>query len=157
MFLIGWITLGIMSSLDVCKQLDDLGLGDRDQGGVWVLNMLGPVTVILSQKILFGARKMGTKWEESGKPNFHPVSLVVVPHVLVWQGTLSPNHHLAHQPLSNALHNMHDHTVTLLCCHPFRSCTTWVGPSSCGAGSSSSWGQQERLRSCRPRFGAMPL
>jgi len=73
-----------MSSLDVCKQLDDLGLGDRDQGGVWVLNMLGPVTVILSQKILFGARKMGTKWEESGKPNFHPIVYNMGGPLFVW-------------------------------------------------------------------------
>jgi hypothetical protein len=49
--------------------------------------MFGPITVIISQKILFGARKMGTFWEESGTPNFSPIvynmvqcSLLVVHH-----------------------------------------------------------------------------
>lgn len=67
-FLLGWITLGVMSSLDVSEQL-----GSKSYGSVWVLCMMGPFTIILSQKILFGARKMGTLWEESGKPNFHPI------------------------------------------------------------------------------------
>ena len=76
MFLLGWIVLGIMSALDVNKQLDDAsGLEHgNDTGCTWVLCLLGPITVILSQKILFESRKMGTLWEESGKPNFHPVS-----------------------------------------------------------------------------------
>jgi len=65
------IPAGIMSALDVTKQLDDMNVSS-DQSGVWVLCMLGPFTVILSQKILFESRKMGTFWEESGKPNFHP-------------------------------------------------------------------------------------
>ena len=73
LFLLGWIVLGIMSSLDVTKQLDDKN-NNSDQGLPWALCMLGPFTVILSQKILFESRKMGTLWEESGKPNFHPVS-----------------------------------------------------------------------------------
>merc|ERR1719203_1240144 len=38
------------------------------QALVWSLCMLGPITIIMSQKILFGSRKMGTLWEESGKP-----------------------------------------------------------------------------------------
>ena len=73
LFLLGWIVLGIMSSLDVTKQLDDKN-NNSDQGLPWALCMLGPFTVILSQKILFESRKMGTLWEESGKPNFRPVS-----------------------------------------------------------------------------------
>ena len=72
MFLCGWITLGIMSSLDVTKQLRDGG-SQSDRAGVWVLCMLGPFTIILSQKILFESRKMGTFWEGAGKPNFRPV------------------------------------------------------------------------------------
>jgi hypothetical protein len=69
MFLLGWIVLGVMSALDVTDQVTGF-----DQSGIWVLCMLGPFTVIVSQKILFGSRKMGTLWEESGKPNFRPVS-----------------------------------------------------------------------------------
>ena len=84
MFLLGWITLGIVSALDVTKQLDDNDNYPKvDQQGVWILCMLGPFTVILSQKILFGARKMGTLWEESGKPNFHPVRVGLSPTQLM--------------------------------------------------------------------------
>eukprot|EP00959_Pyramimonas_sp_CCMP1952_P364907 7641409-Pyramimonas_sp.AAC.1 len=77
MFLIGWISLGITSSLDVIDQLNDdkHGTFEHDTKGVWVMCMLGPITVIISQKILFGSRKMGTLWETSGSPNFHPVSI----------------------------------------------------------------------------------
>ena len=78
-FLLGWITLGVMSSLDVSKQL-----GKYDYGSVWVLCMLGPFTIILSQKILFGARKMGTLWEESGEPNFHPIVYNMGGPLFVW-------------------------------------------------------------------------
>ena len=39
-FLLGWITLGIMSALDVSKQLDDLN-GTADKGCVWLLCMRG--------------------------------------------------------------------------------------------------------------------
>merc|ERR550539_957005 len=62
-FLIGWILLGIMSSLDVTDQLKDAGHEGKDLIGVWILLMLGPITVILSQKTLFEYRKMGTLWE----------------------------------------------------------------------------------------------
>jgi len=78
-FLLGWITLGVMSSLDVSKQL-----GQNNFGSVWVLCMLGPFTVILSQKILFEARKMGTLWEDSGKPNFHPIVYNMGGPLFVW-------------------------------------------------------------------------
>ena len=73
MFLLGWISLGIMSALDVRKQLNDTN-SPFDQAHVWVLCLLGPFTIILSQKILFESRKIGTFWEGAGKPNFHPVS-----------------------------------------------------------------------------------
>jgi hypothetical protein len=95
MFLLGWITLGIMSALDVTEQLEDRGCSSAkwllgkcepevtsksyDHAGVWAMCMLGPFTVILSQKILFGARKMGTLWEATGTPNFHPVSAFACP------------------------------------------------------------------------------
>ena len=46
--------------------------------------MLGPFTVILSQKILFESRKMGTLWEESGKPNFHPIVYNMGGPLFVW-------------------------------------------------------------------------
>lgn len=83
MFLIGWILLGIMSALDVTSQLKGNSI---DQFSCWVLCILGPFTVILSQKILFMSRKMGTLWEQSGKPNFHPVSNVpAVGHICVKQ------------------------------------------------------------------------
>jgi hypothetical protein len=55
--------------------------------------MLGPITIILSQKILFGSRKMGTLWEESGSPNFRPVvynmggPLFVWGWFVLWMGT----------------------------------------------------------------------
>ena len=55
--------------------------------------MLGPITIIYSQKILFGARKMGTLWEQSGKPNFHPIvynmggPLFVSGWFMLWLGT----------------------------------------------------------------------
>jgi hypothetical protein len=78
-FLLGWITLGVMSSLDVCTQL-----GTYNYGSVWVLCVLGPFTIILSQKILFGARKMGTLWEESGKSNFHPIVHNMGGPLFVW-------------------------------------------------------------------------
>eukprot|EP00240_Pyramimonas_obovata_P000862 CAMPEP_0118927960 /NCGR_PEP_ID=MMETSP1169-20130426/5323_1 /TAXON_ID=36882 /ORGANISM="Pyramimonas obovata, Strain CCMP722" /LENGTH=574 /DNA_ID=CAMNT_0006869843 /DNA_START=228 /DNA_END=1952 /DNA_ORIENTATION=+ len=114
MFLLGWISLGIMSSLDVVYQLHgykttidsdsdtDLyaffqifGYSDSNSdsltvdytlgtAGVWVLCMLGPVTIILSQKILFGARKMGTAWEGSGVPNFHPIVYNMGGPLFVW-------------------------------------------------------------------------
>jgi len=103
-FLLGWITLGIMSALDVTKQLDDRDckgfvkipsyctlnsdlegvVKNYDHAGVWILCMLGPFTVILSQKILFGARKMGTLWEASGKPNFHPIVYNMGGPLFVW-------------------------------------------------------------------------
>jgi len=67
MFLLGWIALGVASSLDATAQVA------KSEPFVWILCMLGPVTIVLSQKILFGARKMGTLWEASGAPNFHPV------------------------------------------------------------------------------------
>merc|ERR1712117_21492 len=71
-FLIGWIVLGIMSSLDVMQQITS-GPDSKDIGLAWTFCMLGPFTVIQSQKILFESRKMGTLWEGSGKPNFHPI------------------------------------------------------------------------------------
>ena len=43
MFLLGWIALGITSSLDVTTQLDAQN-SPYDQGGVWLLCMLGPFT-----------------------------------------------------------------------------------------------------------------
>jgi len=83
MFLVGWITLGVLSSLDVTTQLTAAN-SPYDQYGVWVLCMMGPFTVILSQKILFGARKMGTLWEASGKPNFHPIVYNMGGPLFVW-------------------------------------------------------------------------
>jgi len=93
MFLTGWIVLGVMSSLDVTTQLDDIfAIASKgsplkiefDQYAVWVLCMLGPFTVILSQKILFESRKMGTLWETSGKPNFHPIVYNMGGPLFVW-------------------------------------------------------------------------
>ena len=46
--------------------------------------MFAPITVILSQKILFGARKMGTFWEESGMPNFSPIVYNMGSPLFVW-------------------------------------------------------------------------
>merc|ERR1712194_478498 len=78
MFLLGWITLGVMSALDKADILGEVAFKDGEVPGevtafFWILCMAGPVTIILSQKILFGARKMGTAWEGSGMPNFHPM------------------------------------------------------------------------------------
>jgi len=91
MFLIGWITLGIMSSLDVIDQLTDKDnfkdykfIYNFNTKGVWVLCMGAPITIILSQKILFGARKMGTLWEMSGMPNFHPIVYNMGGPLFVW-------------------------------------------------------------------------
>ncbi|CAB9524971.1 expressed unknown protein [Seminavis robusta] len=78
-FLMGWITLGVMSSLDAGEQL-----GSFSNGSVWVLCMMGPFTIILSQKILFASRKMGTLWEDSGKPNFHPIVYNMGGPLFVW-------------------------------------------------------------------------
>ena len=83
MFLIGWICLGVTSALDVAAQLEG-GSGPKDRGLVWTLCLLGPFTVILSQKILFESRKMGTLWEESGKPNFHPIVYNMGGPLFVW-------------------------------------------------------------------------
>jgi len=82
-FLLGWIVLGIMSGLDVTKQLDNEN-NNYDTGVSWSLCMLGPFTVILSQKILFESRKMGTLWEASGKPNFHPIVYNMGGPLFVW-------------------------------------------------------------------------
>merc|ERR1719330_1726788 len=55
--------------------------------------MLGPFTIILSQQILFASRKMGTFWEASGAPNFHPIvynmggPLFVLGWFVLWLGT----------------------------------------------------------------------
>ena len=46
--------------------------------------LLGPLTVILSQKILFESRKMGTLWEVEGKPNFRPVVYNMGGPLFVW-------------------------------------------------------------------------
>ena len=87
MFLLGWIALGVLSSLDATAQTAEA------EPYVWVLCMLGPITIIYSQKILFGARKMGTLWEQSGKPNFHPIvynmggPLFVSGWFMLWLGT----------------------------------------------------------------------
>ena len=84
-FLLGWITLGVMSALDVVTQLDfERGEASKDQGLVWTFCMLGPFTVILSQKILFESRKMGTLWETSGKPNFNPIVYNMGGPLFVW-------------------------------------------------------------------------
>ena len=82
-FLLGWITLGVTSALDVVSQLEG-SAGPKDRSLVWALCMLGPFTVILSQKILFESRKMGTLWEESGKPNFHPIVYNMGGPLFVW-------------------------------------------------------------------------
>ena len=82
-FLLGWITLGVTSALDVVAQLEGVD-GPNDCSLVWTLCMLGPFTVILSQKILFESRKMGTLWEESGKPNFRPVVYNMGGPLFVW-------------------------------------------------------------------------
>ena len=87
MFLLGWIALGVLSSLDATAQTAEA------EPYVWVLCMLGPITIIYSQKILFGARKMGTLWELSGKPNFHQIvynmggPLFVSGWFMLWLGT----------------------------------------------------------------------
>ena len=78
MFLLGWIALGVLSSLDATAQTAEA------EPYVWVLCMLGPITIIYSQKILFGARKMGTLWELSGKPNFHPIVYNMGGPLFVW-------------------------------------------------------------------------
>ena len=83
LFLLGWIALGVTSSLDVMIQLE-AGDDSKDIGLVWTFCMLGPFTVILSQKILFESRKMGTKWEASGKPNFHPIVYNMGGPLFVW-------------------------------------------------------------------------
>ena len=84
-FLIGWIVLGIMSSLDVMEQITNGTVYDsKDIGLAWTFCLLGPFTVILSQKILFESRKMGTLWEGSGKPNFHPIVYNMGGPLFVW-------------------------------------------------------------------------
>jgi len=83
MFLFGWIALGIMTSLDVTQQLNDMN-SPYDQTGVWLCCMLGPFTIILSQKILFESRKMGTLWETTGMPNFHPIVYNMGGPLFVW-------------------------------------------------------------------------
>ena len=84
-FLLGWILLGIMSSLDVMQQINAGDDDDtKDIGLAWTLCLLGPFTVILSQKILFESRKMGTLWEGSGKPNFHPIVYNMGGPLFVW-------------------------------------------------------------------------
>ena len=82
MFLLGWIVLGVMSALDVNDQLN--GGDDEQEAYVWLLCLLGPFTVILSQKILFGARKMGTFWEDKGSPNFSPIVYNMGGPLFVW-------------------------------------------------------------------------
>ena len=77
-FLMGWITLGVVSALDVNTQLK------ASNPMAWTLCLLGPLTVILSQKILFESRKMGTLWEEQGKPNFRPVVYNMGGPLFVW-------------------------------------------------------------------------
>lgn len=92
MFLIGWILLGIMSALDVINQngmsetLFNDGLAGQDisVASVWTCCLLGPITIIISQKILFGSRKMGTFWEESGRPNFRPIVYNMGGPLFVW-------------------------------------------------------------------------
>eukprot|EP00440_Ansanella_granifera_P058569 gb/GFBE01063479.1/.p1 GENE.gb/GFBE01063479.1/~~gb/GFBE01063479.1/.p1 ORF type:complete len:519 (+),score=126.52 gb/GFBE01063479.1/:1-1557(+) len=83
LFLLGWIALGFMSACDVTHQIGST-LDDLTRAYIFMLCMLGPVTIIYSQKILFGARKMGTKWEESGKPNFHPIVYNMGGPLFVW-------------------------------------------------------------------------
>eukprot|EP00930_Biecheleria_cincta_P004318 TRINITY_DN10522_c0_g1_i2.p1 TRINITY_DN10522_c0_g1~~TRINITY_DN10522_c0_g1_i2.p1 ORF type:complete len:519 (+),score=90.15 TRINITY_DN10522_c0_g1_i2:107-1558(+) len=82
LFLIGWIALGIVSSLDITTQVGKID--NWTKACIWILCMLGPITIIVSQKILFGARKMGTLWEESGKPNFHPIVYNMGGPLFVW-------------------------------------------------------------------------
>ena len=77
-FLMGWITLGVVSALDVTTQLK------ASNSLAWTLCLLGPLTVILSQKILFESRKMGTLWEQEGKPNFRPVVYNMGGPLFVW-------------------------------------------------------------------------
>jgi len=83
MFLLGWITLGVVSALDTAHQVQD-EVGTIRPAIYWCLCMLGPVTIIMSQKELFGARKMGTLWEESGAPNFHPIVYNMGGPLFVW-------------------------------------------------------------------------
>lgn len=79
MFLVGWIALGITSALDVNEQLAPWAhvtgtpASPLARGYTWVLMLMGPITIIMSQKILFVSRKMGTGWEGSGQPNFNPI------------------------------------------------------------------------------------
>ena len=94
MFLAGWITLGVCSALDVIEQLPkNVSTPESASSLAWFLCMAGPLTVIVSQKILFGARKMGTFWETQGKPNFNPIvynmggPLFVWAWFLFWMGT----------------------------------------------------------------------
>jgi hypothetical protein len=93
LFLLGWISLGVLSALDIIDQLQAYGLDGPTQALIWILCMLGPITIVMSQKILFAARKMGTLWEQSGKPNFHPIvynmggPLFVFGWFMLWLGT----------------------------------------------------------------------
>lgn len=95
-FLIGWICLGVFSAVDAILSLENIKSdesADLSTVHQWVCCMLGPFTIILSQKILFASRKMGTLWEESGKPNFHPIvynmggPLFVLGWFILWLGT----------------------------------------------------------------------
>jgi len=80
-FLLGWITLGVMSGLDVAS---DKNLDKSHAGSRCLCIMFGPFTVILSQKILFGARKTGTFWDEKGTPNFNPIVYSMGGPLFVW-------------------------------------------------------------------------
>ena len=85
-FLVGWIILGILSALDVGTQLNNHVFDHNNPSHplTWTLCLLGPLTVILSQKILFESRKMGTLWEQEGKPNFRPVVYNMGGPLFVW-------------------------------------------------------------------------
>jgi len=101
-FLLGWITLGIMSALDAShyygnmgdyfKKYDGENLTEYNKMAAWFLCLLGPITIIMSQKILFSSRKMGTTWETTASPNFHPIvynmggPLFVLGWFLLWLG-----------------------------------------------------------------------
>lgn len=93
LFVIGWISLGVTSALDVTEQLQAYGFDGPTKALTWILCMLGPITIIMSQQILFSARKMGTFWEQSGIPNFHPIvynmggPLFVFGWFMLWLGT----------------------------------------------------------------------
>ena len=86
-FLLGWITLGVMSALDVVTQLERAE-GPKDRGLVWAFCMLGPFTAIRRKSFLNPAR-----WEPCGRqvasPTSTPLSTTWGAHSLYGAGSAS--------------------------------------------------------------------